>query len=119
MLSWYDTGTSPHLNLLMLPNALRHPPQHVHVDMEEFLCTDQTSTAYVLSHLCELTWTQTVKWIKQASAIRLSAPCKVCGSSCELKQAFCHIAGPPCTDWSPQGSRSGTWGASWLCTCVW
>ena len=44
-----------------------------------------------------------VKWVKQASAVTAAGYCILCDDDCVFQTALCHVAGPPCTDWSTQG----------------
>ena len=37
----------------------------------------------------------------------------------ELVETFCHLAGPPCVDHSPQGARREAWGVAFLPMFIW
>lgn len=57
--------------------------------------------------------------IDTGAAASTHAWCERHQGSCPFKTAMIHVAGPPCTDWSPQGARKRRAGPTNLCTMGW
>ena len=67
-------------------------------------------------HLC---LKSLVPLINSKQAVLRCAPCLIHGQKCEVKKAMSHWAGPPCVDWSPQGSRGGHAGSTVVDWAAW
>lgn len=57
--------------------------------------------------------------MQTGTAVVRQAPCVVHGALCPTGVATIHCAGPPCVDWSSQGTRSGELGPTMLPTMAW
>lgn len=94
------------------------PAAHMFCDIDSFIA-DSVSSQRLVNSLNEMNWGQIVRWTKQAAAVKTSAFCVVCQQECSLVSCELHCAGPPCTDWSPQGTRGKSMGVTFRCTILW
>lgn len=69
---------------------------------------------------------EVLRHAKACSFLRRTGHCVVCAAKKGLKLCLCvlvscalHVAGPPCTDFSPQGGRQRHWGGTFACTLLW
>ncbi len=112
------------LELEMCP----HRPEHIFGDILAFATHD---THLILRDRTELSLDLLEEIFLKRDSVRLRATCHFhsckgvskcdCGFDCfcELVPGFLHVAGIPCTDWTPQGQKAGAWGETMVCLFCW
>ncbi len=70
--------------------------------------------------LCTQTGVNKVAMALKAAHVMKTGWCEWCQRWCTIPSVFLHVAGTPCTDDSPQGTRAGNeYGVTFLPTFVW
>ncbi len=91
--------------LILIPN----PPECVFNDVSDFASDEIKQVVGKLDDGAEyeISWSDLKAMIYQPGAVGLTAWCSRHRRMCRYKRGSCHVAGTPCTDWSPQGKCRG------------
>ena len=105
--------------LILIPN----PPECVFNDVSDFASDEIKQVVGKLDDGAEyeISWSDLKAMIYQPGAVGLTAWCSRHRRMCRYKRGSCHVAGTPCTDWSPQGKCRGLAGRTsgfFLIWCV-
>ena len=92
-------------------------PRCMYKNMLDFLPPDDKNDFHL--RVSSMAYDTMVELASKGKFTQRSAQCMNCKKRCETQVASVHVAGPPCIDFSPQGSRKGYTGNTFPTTLLW